>query len=449
MNSTTTPPPSGPPSTQDSTAPPPGPEKCSAPAPGPCRPGLRRSVTDRRLGGVAGGVAETFDLDPTLVRAGFVLLTVASAGFALCAYAAAWIFLPARGEAEALASRWYRRHGEGTAGVVAVVALVLIAFIVLRALVTFSSWPNDGDGPGGLVLVGIVALVVARRADRPRSGRQTREETDPSGAESSTAAVEAPDSGHRPEDPTLVFDRPGPERTGPSRRSRRTEVDPEVRHRRRRHAHVRNGGLLGALGAGVFTSLLWATGTWSVGAWIVPAVALVILVAGLAAAPWVGWSWTLSAAAVITLIALAVALVPGVVVRGGLGARYAQPRTPAEVEAKPYRLSAGRQTVDFTALELSAGSSLRTNVDLGMGTVELVVPRTIEVSLRGHLSAGAVRVDGTEVDSAGTDLRLDRIVAATATPVQRPGAASSDRVPPARIIVTIEAGFANVEVTRR
>lgn len=36
---------------------------------------------DRVLAGVCGGLAEYFELDPTLVRLGYVLLSIFSAGF--------------------------------------------------------------------------------------------------------------------------------------------------------------------------------------------------------------------------------------------------------------------------------------------------------------------------------------------------------------------------------
>ena len=42
---------------------------------------LTRSTTDRMIAGVCGGLAEYFDLDPTLVRVGYVLLSVISAAF--------------------------------------------------------------------------------------------------------------------------------------------------------------------------------------------------------------------------------------------------------------------------------------------------------------------------------------------------------------------------------
>ena len=42
---------------------------------------LTKSSTERMIAGVCGGLAEYFDLDPTLVRVGYVLLSVLSAGF--------------------------------------------------------------------------------------------------------------------------------------------------------------------------------------------------------------------------------------------------------------------------------------------------------------------------------------------------------------------------------
>src|SRR3954462_3698300 len=51
-------------------------------SPPPARPQLRRSGTDRMIGGVAGGLAEYSGIDPVLWRVGFVGLTIAGgAGF--------------------------------------------------------------------------------------------------------------------------------------------------------------------------------------------------------------------------------------------------------------------------------------------------------------------------------------------------------------------------------
>ena len=42
---------------------------------------LTKSSRNRMVAGVCGGIADYFDWDPTLVRVGYVVLSVASAGF--------------------------------------------------------------------------------------------------------------------------------------------------------------------------------------------------------------------------------------------------------------------------------------------------------------------------------------------------------------------------------
>lgn len=42
---------------------------------------LTKSATNRMIAGVCGGLAEYFDMDPTIVRVGYVLLSFLSAAF--------------------------------------------------------------------------------------------------------------------------------------------------------------------------------------------------------------------------------------------------------------------------------------------------------------------------------------------------------------------------------
>ena len=47
------------------------------------------------IGGVCGGIARWLDLDPTLVRVGYVFLSVCSAAFpGLLVYIVLWIVMP-------------------------------------------------------------------------------------------------------------------------------------------------------------------------------------------------------------------------------------------------------------------------------------------------------------------------------------------------------------------
>src|SRR6267142_5843227 len=55
---------------------------------------LVRSSRERMWAGVAGGMAEYFDLDPALVRLMWVAAAVVSGGLAVPVYILAWIILP-------------------------------------------------------------------------------------------------------------------------------------------------------------------------------------------------------------------------------------------------------------------------------------------------------------------------------------------------------------------
>ena len=53
---------------------------------------LKRSSTDRMLGGVCGGIANYLGVDSTLVRIGFVILTLS--GVTPFLYLVLWLFMP-------------------------------------------------------------------------------------------------------------------------------------------------------------------------------------------------------------------------------------------------------------------------------------------------------------------------------------------------------------------
>ena len=65
------------------------------PTAAPGRP-LRRRTTDRVIGGVAGGLGDYFNVDPLLIRIGFVGLIIFG-GAGLVLYLIAWLLMPAEG----------------------------------------------------------------------------------------------------------------------------------------------------------------------------------------------------------------------------------------------------------------------------------------------------------------------------------------------------------------
>jgi phage shock protein C len=52
------------------------------------------SDSDRKIGGVCGGIGEYFDKDSTLIRIIVVLLILFSFGFGIFAYLAMWLIVP-------------------------------------------------------------------------------------------------------------------------------------------------------------------------------------------------------------------------------------------------------------------------------------------------------------------------------------------------------------------
>lgn len=58
---------------------------------------LYLSETDKKLGGVCGGLAEYMNVDSTVVRLATIVLAVITAGFpVLIAYLLAWLIMPRR-----------------------------------------------------------------------------------------------------------------------------------------------------------------------------------------------------------------------------------------------------------------------------------------------------------------------------------------------------------------
>ena len=55
---------------------------------------LYRSSTNYMLAGVCGGIAEYFNIDPTLIRLGFVLAACASFGTMILGYFVAAVIIP-------------------------------------------------------------------------------------------------------------------------------------------------------------------------------------------------------------------------------------------------------------------------------------------------------------------------------------------------------------------
>ena len=120
---------------------------------------LRRSTTDRKIAGVAGGLGRHLNIDPTILRVLFVVL-VFFGGAGLLLYGAAWLVVPEEGSDKAAVST---SPGTRTA------VLVVAAAIALLLLVG-DSWGGFGF-PWPLAIVALVVVLILVNKDRPSTPR--------------------------------------------------------------------------------------------------------------------------------------------------------------------------------------------------------------------------------------------------------------------------------------
>lgn len=71
---------------------------------------LYRSRVDKMLGGVCGGLGEYFDVDPVLVRLGFVILTILGSGVGVLIYLVLWIVIPKEGSLSTRRAELWREN---------------------------------------------------------------------------------------------------------------------------------------------------------------------------------------------------------------------------------------------------------------------------------------------------------------------------------------------------
>ena len=55
---------------------------------------LYLSNTDRKIGGVCGGLGEYFEIDSTIFRITFIFLSIISFGAGIFGYLAVWVVIP-------------------------------------------------------------------------------------------------------------------------------------------------------------------------------------------------------------------------------------------------------------------------------------------------------------------------------------------------------------------
>ena len=115
---------------------------------------LRRSVTDRHVAGVAGGIARHLDIDPIIVRVALVV-AVFFGGAGLLAYIGAWILVPEEGTDDEPLGLDARSRSLALAGVG-----------VLALLCAVGDWAGAFWFPWPLAILAAVVIWFLNRKDR-------------------------------------------------------------------------------------------------------------------------------------------------------------------------------------------------------------------------------------------------------------------------------------------
>lgn len=339
---------------------------------------LRRSREDRKIAGVAGGIARHLDIDPLIPRVVLAVLAVIS-GVGLLIYAVCWLIVPTEGTDEATIRLDPRSR---------TVALVVVGAVAGLGLIgeTFGGW-GDWGFPWPLVVASVVVLAFlllrgqhhvhpALRPDPP-SGP-----TGPSARTGATASSPIP-----PPNPYRTYNPAPPKRRGP--------------------LLFFYGLAIVALGVGVL-SIVDVAGT-DVPASAYPALALatsaVLLLVG---SVW-GRPGGLIALGLLAAIATAATTAVDEIDAGRID------RTPQSAAAldDSYELGAGEIVIDLREVDdLEALDGRTLELDVHFGHIEVLVPPTgLDVEASTTIDgAGESRLFGDREDgdaSAGHDGGVD------------------------------------------
>jgi phage shock protein PspC (stress-responsive transcriptional regulator) len=406
---------------------------------------ILRSRQDRKLGGVAGGLAATAELDPTLVRLAIVLGFLT--GWGILAYLVAWAVIP---EEDAAKGRYLVPAPERTAkhirigltvvamlGILHVVGTIL--GIVSSALIGLGLFParvfgfgRDSGFEAGEALFGLFLLIggcllLFRRhlpwtpATDTGTGSGARLSGSPgpppSGSSSSGTGMArasmvpgrggpatAGGYGPPPSPPGSAGGAPGS--AGTAGFSARASAAARAARTNGPLLLVRAAGwLIGLwfLAAAVLGGVFWVTGALRVRFPVLPIVAV------LAALGVLGYTLLRSRRVAAVVAAMALLLVPtalaaGVTrVDGQAGDRSITPMVPSDLDQE-YRHAIGVLSLDLSNLQLPPGLT-PLKVSMGAGQVKITVPWDAEVEARASVGAGSFDLFGNRQTGVNLDGR--------------------------------------------
>jgi phage shock protein PspC (stress-responsive transcriptional regulator) len=339
---------------------------------------LRRSVTDRHIAGVAGGLARHLDVDPIIIR---VTLVVAAffGGAGLVAYIGAWVLVPEEGTDDHPLGLDRRNRSLALAGV-GVVAL----------LCAVGDWAGAFWFPWPLAIVAALVVWHLSRRERsvPASGYGYQQPTSGSDVTDSSAYASTPyDFSYAPST-TAHWDQ-------------YAAVPRQPRNPRKRGPILFFFTLaLIALAEGALGVIDLAVGGVADSAY--PALALGVIATMLV----VGSFWGRAGGLIAVGVVAAVVTVAATLSSAYPDERWVYTPTSAGEVRDTYDFSAGELVLDLSDVtDVDALDGRDITVEGFGGQVEVVVPRGIDVTVETMVAAGDSRVFDQRHD--GLDVRVD------------------------------------------
>ena len=417
----------------------------------------RRSGSDRKIAGVAGGVGRAFGVDPVLIRVAFVVLTI-FAGFGLTLYVLGWLLLPADGDEVSPGEALLGRGRSATPPVLAV-GLAIVALISIMSMFSWGLpfWP--------LVIVGVVAVLIARNKSRKCTGNGRAGHSAPPwvdqwaakatetgqswGAQAEQWVARQPWSGapSGQQQAQSPFERPAfwddsPRGTQPAEPNR-VNLHKGAAPQQSAQAHPESAPVSppswDPLGVAPF-------------AWDLPepaaapappaprgrnvigriTLAMVLLVGGLATVGslqgWWALSWAGVAAVALTIVAVGLLIgslrgqgssligpgiflslvtlaltVTGINGTTGYGQQTWVPTTVAAAEQN-FVLNGGQGTLDLRQLDVKAGQTVDTELTVRAGQATVIVPTDTDVNLTCTANAGEIDCLGVRQDGLDQEI---------------------------------------------
>ncbi len=355
---------------------------------------LRRSLADRKIAGVCGGLGRASGVDPLIYRVVLVVLTL-FAGVGVVAYGVAWLLIPEDGQAESLGERLVRGRADGS-----VVAPLVVTLIGLPIVGGFA---GAGFGPGFLVVLTVVGVIVivGLRGDRPppRQAGSTAAPFPAWSAMPQEAGGSTVYTASMPEAP--AYAQPFAPH-GPYAAAAAPDPPPMAKPPKPARQHSALGAL--ALSSSFLVGgVLWAADldmNTKRHAQVVLAAVLVVLAVGLLVGTFAGRArWLVLPGIALMIALLVVSSVPNDL-PSGVGERTWHPVDAQQAQLHTYELGAGQGHLDLRDLHPGPGERIVARTRMGVGELLVIVPNDVSIELTTKQRIGQTRLpDGVSVQN--------------------------------------------------